>query len=93
MENLLTAGLFNPQRIPEVKLWVKTLDDDSVMPKQKLLDMIEEWDEEQRKIAVIQQQAQMMQQRAEQFLMGDPDQQADQIADAKMKLAAQQNSN
>ena len=93
MENLLTAGLFNPQRMPEVKLWVKTLDDDSVMPKQKLLDMIEEWDEEQRKIAMIQQQAQMMQQRAEQFLMGDPDQQADQIADAKMKLAAQQNSN
>ena len=35
-------------------------------------------------------QAQQMQQRAAQFLMGDPDEQADQIADARMSLKMQQ---
>ena len=82
MENLLTAGLFNSQRMPELKLYVKTLDDDSVMPKQKLLDMIEDWEKEQRKIAEINAAAQLMQQRAQQFLMADPDGQAQQMYDA-----------
>ena len=36
LENLLTNGLFSTQRMPELKLYVKTLDDDSVMPKEKL---------------------------------------------------------
>lgn len=82
MENLLTAGLFNSQRMPELKLWVKTLDDDAVMPKQKLLDMIEEWEKEQRKIARIRAAGQLMQQRAEQFFMAGPDDQAQQVIDA-----------
>lgn len=82
MENLLTAGLFNSQRMPELKLWVKTLDDDAVMPKQKLLDMIEEWEKEQRKIAQIRAAGQLMQQKAEQFFMADPDDQAQQVLDA-----------
>ena len=89
MENLLTNGLFNSQRMPELKLYVKTLDDDSVMPKQKLLAMIEEWEKEQRRIAAIQAQAQMMQQRAQQFLMGDVDEQANMMADARMQIASQ----
>jgi hypothetical protein len=53
-------------------------------------EAIEYIKEEQRKIAMIQAQAQMMQQRAQQFLMGDPDEQAQQIADARMKLQLEQ---
>ncbi|MCQ2087689.1 MAG: hypothetical protein MJZ37_06445 [Bacilli bacterium] len=82
MENLLTQGFFSTQRMPELKLYVKTLDDDSVMPKQALLDLIEEWDKEQEKIALINAQAQMMQQNANQFLMGDVESQAAQVAEA-----------
>ena len=85
LENLLTSGLFNTQRMPELKLYVKTLDDDSVMPKQKLETVIEEWEKEQQKIAMINMQAQLMQQRANQFLMGDPDGQASMMAAAMMQ--------
>jgi hypothetical protein len=90
MENLLTAGMFSTERMPELKLYVKTLDDDSVMPKQKLETLVEEWDKEQQRIAMIQSQAQILQQRAQQFLMEDPDGQAQQIADARMMLQMQQ---
>lgn len=90
MENLLSAGFFSAQRMPELKLYVKTLDDDSVMPKQKLLDMIEEWEKEQKKIAMINMQAQMMQQKAQQFLMGDADMQAQQVADAQTQIDAEE---
>ncbi len=86
MENLLTSGLFNTQRIPELKLYIKTLDDDSVMPKQKLEELIEEWENEQSKIAAMNAQAQLMQQRAQQFLMGDYEAQAGQIAEAEAML-------
>ena len=89
LENFLTGGFFNVQRISELKSYAKALDDDSVTPKQKLLDVIENMEGEQRKIAMIQAQAQMMQQRAQQFLMGDPDEQADQISDARAMLNAQ----
>lgn len=85
MENLLTSGLFSAQRMPELKLYVKTLDDDSVMPKQKLETVIEEWEKEQQRIALINAQAQMLQHRAQQFLMGDPDEQASMMADAMMQ--------
>jgi putative heme iron utilization protein len=40
-------------------------------------------------IAQINAQAQLMQQRAQQFLMEDPDGQASQIADAQMQLQQQ----
>ena len=82
MENLLSNGLFSTQRIPELKLYVKTLDDDSVMPKQKLLDLLDEWDKEQQKIAQMNAQAQIMQQNAQQFLMGDVDAQSSQMLEA-----------
>jgi len=85
MENLLTNGLFSVQRMPELKLYVKTLDDDSVMPKQTLMDAIEEWEKEQEKIAMMNAQAQIMQQNANQFLMGDAEQQAGQIADVNQQ--------
>jgi hypothetical protein len=93
MENLLTAGLFNAQRMPELKLYVQTLDDDSVMPKQKLMDMIEAWDKEQIKIAQIEAHAQLMQRRAMQFINEDPDGQANRIADARMQMMAQREIN
>ena len=42
--------------------------------------------EEQTRIAMIQANAQMAQQRAQQFLMEDPDAQAAQIANAQMQM-------
>jgi hypothetical protein len=86
LENFLTNGFFNIQRISELKAYVKSLDDDSVTPKMKLMEVIEAMEAEQSKIAMIEAQAQMMQQRAQQFLMEDPDGQADQIADARAQL-------
>ena len=89
LENFLTQGFFNAQRMGELKAYVKALDDDSVAPKQKLLDVIEEMEAQQRKIAMIDAQARIMQQRAQQFLMGDPDEQSSMMADAMMQLQMQ----
>ena len=89
LENLLTAGLFNVQRIPETRAWAEALPDDAVAPKNKILEICDKIEEEQRKIAMIQARAQMMQQRAQQFLMEDPDGQADQIADARARMDAE----
>ena len=85
LENFLTNGMFHISRLGELEAYVNALDDDAVAPKMKLLDIIEGMKEEQRKIAMIEAQAQMMQQRAQQFLMEDPDGQAEQIADAQMQ--------
>jgi hypothetical protein len=90
IENLLIQGLFNSQRVAELKAYASVLDDDSVAPKMKIMEAIEHIEEEQRRIAMIQAQAQMMQQRAQQFLMGDPDEQASQISDAQMQLMMQE---
>ena len=89
LENFLTGGFFNIQRLSELKAYVKALDDDSVTPKMKLQEVIDEMEKEQRKIAMIEAQAQMMQQRAQQFLMEDPDGQANQIADARANIEAE----
>ena len=89
IENLLLNGLFNAQRLSELKVYVDALDDDSVAPKAKLEGIVERMEEEQRRIAMIQAQAQLMQQRAQQFLMEDPDGQAQQIADAQSQLEAE----
>ena len=86
LENLLMNGMFNIQRLSEFKAYVKALDDDSVAPKMKLLGIIEDMENEQRRIAMMQAQAQMMQQRAAQYLMGDVDEQADMMAEAQMQL-------
>ena len=90
IENLLTQGFFSAQRVSELATYAEVLDDDSVAPKQKIKDAIEHIREEQRKIAMIQAEAQLMQQRAQQFLMGDPDEQASQIADAQAQLELQE---
>ena len=89
VENLLVQGFFNAQRVSELKAYAKSLDDDSVAPKLKILEIVENIEEEQRKIAMIQARASMMQQRAQQFLMGDPDSQAEQIVGAQAQLMAQ----
>lgn len=82
LENLLKNGYFSSQRLGELKIYVQTLDDDSTMPKQKLEEAIEFMEEEQMKIAAMNAQAQIMQENAMQFLMGDPDTQASQIVEA-----------
>lgn len=89
LENFLTNGLFSIQRIGELKAYVKSLDDDSVAPKIKLLEVIEEIENERRRIAMIEAEAQIMQQKAQQFLMEDPDGQAAQISEAQAQLEAQ----
>lgn len=89
LENFLTGGFFNIQRIVELKAYANSLDDDSVTPKQKLLEVIKNLEEEQRKIAMIESQAQMMQQRALQFIMEDPSEQANQISAAEQQIMRQ----
>ncbi len=86
IENLLLNGLFNAERVSELSAYAEVLDDDSVAPKAKIKEAIEHIRDEQMRIARIQAQAQILQQRANQFLMEDPDGQAQQIADARMQL-------
>ena len=83
IENMYVQGMFNVQRLQELKTYASLLDDDSVMPKQKLEEAIEIIEEEQQRIAEINARAQMMQQRANNFLMEDPEAQAEQIAAAQ----------
>ena len=85
VENLLLQGFFTAQRVGELATYAEVLDDDSVAPKMKILEAIDHIREEQRKIAMIEAQAQMMQQRAQQFLLGDPDEQSSMMADAMMQ--------
>jgi hypothetical protein len=82
LENFLKAGFFSPQRVSELKYYAEALPDDSTTPKQDLLDICEKIQAEQEKIAEINAQAQIMQQRANQFISGTPDSQASMINDA-----------
>ena len=90
IENLLTQGFFTAQRVGELATYAEILDDDSVAPKIKILEAIEHIKEEQRRIATIQARAQVLQQRAQQFLLGDVDEQANMVADAQAQLMAEQ---
>ena len=90
LENLLLNGMLHPQRLGEFEAYVEALDDDSVAPKMKLQGIIEHIKQEQMRIAQIEAQAQMMQQRASQFLMGDPDEQSSMMADAMNQAQGQQ---
>lgn len=86
LENLFVQGMFSIERLAEFEAYVEALDDDSVAPKQKLKEILDRMKEKQRQIAVMNAEAQLMQQRYNQFIMEDPDAQADQIADAQMQL-------
>ena len=89
IENLLIQGFFNPQRIGELKIYHKVLPDDAVAPKVLIGAAIEYAEDQQRRIAIIDAQAQMVKQRAQQFLMGDPDEQSSMMADAMMQSQMQ----
>ncbi len=89
IENLFTKGMFSPQMLPQLKIYANALSDDSVMPKQKLLDIIEEQEEEQRKIAEINAQAQLLKQRAANFINADPAGQARLIDEATQNIQEQ----
>lgn len=86
IENMLLQGLLSAQRVGELAIYAELLDDDSVAPKQKIKEAVELIREEQQRIAQIQAEAQAMQQRANMFLMEDPEAQAQQIADAQMQM-------
>ena len=90
IEGIMMNGLFSPQRVNELEVYADLLDDDSVAPKVKIQEAVKKIKEQQMRIAAIEAQAQVMQQKAQQFLMGDPDEQADQIADARTQLQMQQ---
>ena len=90
IENMYKAGMFNAQRLQELKIYTNLLDDESVMPKQKLQEAIDMLEEEQRKIAMINAQANMMSQRVNQFLNQDANAQANQIND--IQNAPQENT-
>ena len=82
IENLFKNGMFNVQRLSELKIYAQLLPDNSTMPKQEILEAIKLMEEEQQKIAQIEAQAQIMQQRANQFISGDAESQSQQIMDA-----------
>ena len=82
IENLLKEGFFNIQRLPELKAYANVLDDDSVMPKQKLLEAIKFEEQEQQRIAEISNQAEMLQQKMNTLLNSDPEAQAGMLANA-----------
>jgi hypothetical protein len=91
IENMFAQGMFNVQRLPELKTYVKLLDDDSVMPKQKITKAIEKMKEEQQKIAMINAEAQLMQSRAMSFLDSEPEAQASTIAEAQAEPQEEMN--
>ena len=92
LENLLKAGWFAPDRIGQLKSYVETLPDNSTMPKQRIMDMIERQEREQEKIAQIKAQAQDMIQRANSFINADADTQAEQMVEANQMAMSQQQS-
>lgn len=87
IENMYVQGMFNAQRLPELKTYVRLLDDDSVMPKVKLEEAIKVIEEEQEKIAMLNARSQIMMQKANQFLLESPDAQASQVMEASQQNA------
>lgn len=92
IENLLIQGFFNSQRLSELEIYEKLLDDDSVAPKMKIREAIEEMRAEQMRIAQIEAQAQAMQQRARQFIDSDEDSQASMVSEMQRAAQAMQNA-
>jgi hypothetical protein len=78
-------GFLTAQRIGELEIYAELLDDDSVAPKVKIQEACELVRAEQQRIAMIQAEAQAMQQRASQFINEDLDAQASQMAEAQMQ--------
>lgn len=90
LENLLMNGLLSVQRLPELEVFVKALPDDAVTPKHILEDIVKEARENQKRIAQMKANAQLMQQRGHQFMYGDPEAQGAMLAEAERQLMAQE---
>ena len=86
LENMYKLGAFNAQKISETRLYAEALPDDATMPKQKILEICDKVDKEQQKIMQYQMEAQMMQERANQFISNDPDSQAEMIDNAQKQI-------
>lgn len=93
LENLLKAGYFSSQKVSELKIYAEALPDDSVMPKQKLLDICDKIEEEQEKIMQSKMKAQLMQQKVNQFLNQDALTQASVINDIEKEPQEPQQEN
>ena len=89
LENLLTQGYLTAQRLPELKAYISMLDDDANMPVQRVLDYIEKAEAEQRRIAILDAKAQMIQQNVNRFLNADVHAQASQLMDAQRIQSSQ----
>lgn len=85
IENLLLQGFLTVQRVSELEIYAQLLDDDSVAPKQKIMEAVDRVKEQQRRIAMIQANAQAMQQRAQQFLGQGLEDQASIVAAARQQ--------
>lgn len=85
IENLFIKGMFNPQMLGQLKFYLECLDDDSVMPKQKLLDQVNKELEKQQRIAEIQAQGQQLIAQQQQFYNQDPEAQATLMMKEKLK--------
>ena len=70
----------------QLKVYVKLLDEHSVMRKSKLEDAVKFIEEEQQKVAQITAQSEMMLQRANQFLAEDPQAQASKLIEAQQQM-------
>lgn len=92
IENLLLQGFFTSQRVGELEIYAEALDDDAVAPKTKILSLVDKIKEQQRKIAMLDAQASLMKQRAQQFLMGDPEGQSSMMSDAMLQMQAGQSA-
>lgn len=85
MENLLLGGLLAAQRVSELRIYAELLPDDSVAPKQKILDACKKIEQNQIRIAQIEANAQNMLQQANGFVNADPQMQAEQLAQSRNK--------
>ena len=84
IENLFIKGMFNPQMLGQLKFYLECLDDDSVMPKQKLLERVDKELEKQSRIAEIQAQGQQLIAQQQQFYDMDPDSQSTTMMKQKL---------
>lgn len=75
LENLLQNGWFSPDRISQLELYIDSLPNRSVMPKQRIKDIIKREREKQARIAQIHAETQLMYQQANQFLNMEPENQ------------------
>ena len=93
LENMLVQGLFRPDRLPELELYVMALDDDLNIPKAKLEKIVKKLQERQEKINQIEQQAQMLKNNAMRFLNSDVDSQADMLNQARQQVISEEQPN